>query len=181
MQIRLNTPRNHDTLAFFHETQDELTIDYRFRTIDYRFSMSLADHQMMLMSGIRQDRIVDILKYLRSGSKPDRYPTLSINNFTGIVSPPLAIPSRWCYGSGELVEEEYFWEWYPNEATKALILSSIRNHLNPILNPHPTFKALVPYKFDREIQIESIPIYQLAGMVHANASWLFSSEDKDEC
>jgi len=171
MQIRLTTPQHHDILTFFHGAEYKLTIDYRF-------SMSLANRRTMIRSGIQQDRIVDVLKYLRSGSQSDRYPTLSVNNFTGIVSPPQAYPPRWCYGSGALVEEEYFWEWYPSEATKAFMLPSLHNHLNPILNPHPTFKALVPYKFDRERKIEPIPIYQLAGMVRSNAVWLFISEDQ---
>ena len=165
MQIELTTPKHHDALIFFNG------FDRTFQAIDYRFDLS------MLEIGIRQNRIVDVLRYLQSGSKPDQYPTLNINGFVGSVAPALTLHTRWCYDTGGMVEWEYFWNWYPNKETKALILKNINNHLNP-KSPHPLFKELIPYRYDRGIQIDPIPIYRLAGMVHADAVWLFTSEDK---
>jgi len=173
MQIELTTPKHRDALIFFNG------FDRTFHAIDYWFDLSVEDHRKMLEMGIRQNRIVDVLRYLQSGSKPDQYPTLNINGFVGSVAPALTLHTRWYYDTGEMVEWEFFWDWYPSEEAKALMLSSIiQNHLTP-KKPHPIFKELIPYRYDRGIQIDPIPIYQLAGMVHPNASWLFSSEDKD--
>ena len=174
MQIELTTPKQKGALIFFYGDER------RFREIDYRFDLSVEDRRRMLEVGIRQDRIVDVLRYLRSNSKY-QYSTLDINGFTGTLAPPRTYPPRWCYGNDEAVEWEFFWEWHPSEEAKALMLSSIiQNYLTP-KKPHPIFKELIPYRYDRGIQIDPIPIYQLAGMVHPNATWLFSSEDKDEC
>ena len=176
MQIELTTPKQKGALIFFYGDER------RFREIDYRFDLSVEDYRKMLEVGIRQNRIVDVLRYLRSNSKLDQFPTLNINGFVGTVSPQkTTLHTRWYYDTGEMVEWEFFWDWYPSEEAKALMLSSIiQNHLTP-KKPHPIFKELIPYRYDRGIQIDPIPIYQLAGMVHPNASWLFSSEDKDEC
>jgi len=157
MEIELTTPKQKGALIFFYGDER------RFREIDYRFDLSLEDHQKMLERGIQQDRIVDILRYLRSNSKY-QYSTLNINGFTGTLAPPKSLYARWCYSDGEAVEWEYFWEWYPSEETKALIL-----------DPHSAFAS----SFNREIK--PIPIYQLAGMAPPDAVWLFTSEDKDEC
>ena len=174
MEIELTTPKQKGALIFF--CGDER----RFREIDYRFDLSVEDRRRMLEMGIQQDRIVDVLRHLRSNSKLDQFPTLNINGFVGTVSPQkTTLHTRWYYDTGEMVEWEFFWDWYPSEEAKALMLSSIiQNHLTP-KKPHPIFKELIPYRYDRGIQIDPIPIYQLAGMVHANATWLFSSEDKD--
>ena len=172
MEIKLTTPKHRDALIFFNG------FDRTFHAIDYWFDLSVEDHRKMLEMGIRQNRIVDVLRYLRSGLLPSRYPTLNINGFVGTVAPQQALHTRWYYETGEMVEWEFFWNWYPNEETKALMLKSIQNHLNP-KNPHPLFKELIPYRYDRGIQIDPIPIYQLAGMAPPDAVWLFTSEDKD--
>jgi len=156
MQIELTTPKQKGALIFFYGDER------RFREIDYRFDLPLADQVEMLERGIQQDRIVDVLRYLRSNSKY-QYSTLNINGFTGTLAPPRTYPPRWCYGNDEAVEWEYFWEWHPSEETKALIL-----------DPHSAFAS----SFNREIK--PIPIYQLAGMVHPDATWLFTSDDKDQ-
>jgi len=155
MQIELTTPKQKGALTFFYGDER------RFREIDYRFDLSVEDRRRMLEVGIRQDRIVDVLRYLRSNSKY-QYSTLNINGFTGTLAPPKSLYARWCYSDGEAVEWEYFWEWHPSEETKALIL-----------DPHSAFAS----SFNREIK--PIPIYQLAGMAPPDATWLFSSEDKD--
>jgi hypothetical protein len=181
IRLPLKTPRPWDSIRIVQLGNGKSTKDL----VDYRFTpdfQSLGGVRDLHRRGIPLRSLVSLAEVLRIVGP---YATLWIDSYRGSIAPMEVQPTGWVYGNGDEFEPENFWQWTPDEPSEKAMLRDTNTFLSEGMQSlferrETVFKDLLSYQINRSygkvLEINAIPIQDLARMTKQNIDWVFEFE-----
>lgn len=157
-------------LRIYHPAGVNKTVIRYTPSIDYE-DLAWCDRRKSELGVEGTDDIAKIALYAGA------YSRLWIGPLDGTIAPMDVQPEGWTYASGDPLEPSWWWQWYPSDTARKLIMGDLSER-NPL--EVKTFKHIAPIQLQKEsgplTDVQAIDVIRLPGLFKNGVPFIFETD-----